>query len=179
MTEKTPVSRVQIALTFDYDVVSPWISDGPLSPALMARGEFGTIGVERIREVLDRYAVKGTFFTPGHTAASFPHSVMAIAGDGHEIGHHGWFHEAFGPLSEDQERSVLERGIESLESVVGIRPGGFRAPEWSMSSRTIDLLVDYGFSYDSSLMGHDFSPYWCRSGDLVSSTEAPRPRDAG
>jgi hypothetical protein len=32
----------------------------------------------------------------------------------------------------------------------------------------VDLLVEYGFSYDSSMMGSDFSPYWCRSGDVLS-----------
>lgn len=171
MNENTSDPRVQVALTFDYDVVSPWISDGPVSPALMARGEFGVVGVERIRAILVQFEVRGTFYIPGHTALSFPDSVRAIAADGHEIAHHGWVHEGLGLLSEEEERYVIERGIESLESVVGVRPAGFRAPEWNLSSRTIDLLVDYGFSYDSSLMGNDFSPYWCRSGDFVSSDE--------
>lgn len=168
MDAESSESRVQVALTFDYDAVSPWLESGPASSS-MARGEFGVMGVERIRQVLDRRAIKGTFFTPGHTAASFPDSVRALVEGGHEIGHHGWAHEAFGSLTEAEERSAIERGIESLELVAGVRPTGFRAPEWDMSPRTIDLLVEYGFSYDSSLMGHDFSPYWCRSGDEAPS----------
>jgi peptidoglycan/xylan/chitin deacetylase (PgdA/CDA1 family) len=103
---------------------------------------------------------------------SYPESVESLVADGHEIGHHGWVHEALSPLSEEEERSVIERGIEALESVAGARPRGFRAPGFDLSNRTIDLLCEYEFSYDSSMMGNDFSPYWCRSGDVASSDEA-------
>jgi peptidoglycan/xylan/chitin deacetylase (PgdA/CDA1 family) len=66
---------------------------------------------------------------------SYPESVESLVADGHEIGHHGWVHEALSPLSEE-ERSVIERGIEVLESVAGARPRGFRAPGF-------DLLSEY------------------------------------
>jgi peptidoglycan/xylan/chitin deacetylase (PgdA/CDA1 family) len=138
----------------------------------MSRGEFGPIGLERIRKVLAEYELLGTFFTPGHTALAYPHSVESLAADGHEIGHHGWVHEGLSPLSESEERSVIERGLEALESVAGGRPIGFRAPLFDLSSRSVDLLVEYGFSYDSSMAGNDFSPYWCRSGDVASNDEA-------
>ena len=67
---------------------------------------------------------------------------------------------------------MIERGSAALESVAGNRPVGFRAPGWDLSSRSVDLLVEYGFSYDSSMAGTDFSPYWCRSGDVASAHEA-------
>lgn len=169
MAGETPEPRVQVALTFDYDVVSPWLHDDPVSPALISRAGFGVMGLQRIREVLDDHAVEATFFTPGHTAMSFPESVAALAEDGHEIGHHGWAHRGPSSLPEEEERSAIERGIEALETVTGKRPDGFRAPEWDLSPRTIDLLVEYGFSYDSSLMGNDFSPYWCRTDARVTA----------
>lgn len=164
--------RVEVALTFDFDALSPWLQVTTTSPSTLSRGEFGPLGLERIRRVLDEFEIKGTFFTPGHTASTYPSSVESLAADGHEVAHHGWVHEALSPLSEEEERSVLERGIVALESVVGKAPIGFRAPAWDLSDRTIDLLVEYGFSYDSSMLGHDFSPYWCRSGDIASSEEA-------
>ena len=34
-----------------------------------------------------------------------------------------------------------------------------------MSKHSLELLVEAGFSYDPSLMGHDFRPCWCRLGD--------------
>ncbi len=165
-------SQVQVALTFDFDGMAPWLQMTTSSPSAISRGEFGPIGLERIREVLNEFEVRGSFFTPGHTAISYPDSVESLVADGHEIGHHGWVHEVLSPLSEGEERSIIERGIEALESVAGVRPSGFRAPGWDLSNRTVDLLVEYQFSYDSSMMGNDFSPYWCRSGDIVSS-DAP------
>ena len=163
---------VQVALTFDFDAMSPWLQVTTSSPSFISRGEFGPVGVERIRKLLSEFELAGTFFTPGHTALAYPESVESLAADGHEIGHHGWVHEALSPLDESEERAVIERGIEALESVAGGRPVGFRAPGWDLSIRTVDLLVEYGFSYDSSMAGNDFSPYWCRSGDVASADQA-------
>ena len=163
---------VQIGLTFDFDALSPWLQVTTSSPSFISRGEFGPIGLERIRKLLGEYDLTGTFFTPGHTALAYPQSVKSLVADGHEIGHHGWVHEALSPLSEGDERSVVERGLEALESVAAVRPVGFRAPLFDLSTRTVDLLVEYGFSYDSSMSGSDFSPYWCRSGDVASVDEA-------
>ena len=166
-----PDPLVQVALTFDFDAMSPWLQVTTASPSFISRGEFGPIGLERIRQMLAEYRLTGTFFTPGHTALAYPQSVESLVTDGHEIAHHGWVHELLSPLSESEERLVIERGIEALESVAGGSPVGFRAPGWDLSTRTVDLLVEYGFSYDSSMAGNDFSPYWCRSGDVASSDE--------
>ena len=166
-----PEPSIQVALTFDFDAISPWLQVTTSSPSFISRGEFGPIGLERIRKVLAEYRLLGTFFTPGHTALAYPQSVESLVADGHEVGHHGWVHEGLSLLSESEERLVIERGIEALEVVTAGRPVGFRAPLWDLSPRTTGLLVEYGFSYDSSMAGNDFSPYWCRSGDVASSDE--------
>ena len=44
------------------------------------------------------------------------------------------------------------------------RPTGYRAPGWFTSDRTNDLLVEYGFAYDSSLMSADFTPFYACPG---------------
>lgn len=81
---------VQVALTFDFDAMSPWLQVTTSSPSFISRGEFGPIGLERIRTLLSKYELTGTFFTPGHTALAYPDSVESLVADGHEIGHHGW-----------------------------------------------------------------------------------------
>lgn len=163
-------AEVQVALTFDFDALAPWLQITTSSPSAISRGEFGPIGVGRISRILQEFDIAATFFTPGHTALAYPDHMEALVADDHEIGHHGWVHESLSPLSEQEERSVLERGLSALETV-GVRPRGFRAPGWDLSYRTVDLLVEYGFSYDSSMLGHDFSPYWCRSGDVATNDE--------
>ena len=171
MSAESAEPPVQVGLTFDFDAIAPWLQVTTSSPSFISRGEFGPIGVERIIGVLEEFGIKGTFFTPGHTALAYPESIKSLVADGHEIGHHGWVHEVLSPLSEEDERSVIERGLEALQSVAGARPSGFRGPGFDLSNRTVDLLVEYGFSYDSSMMGNDFNPYWCRSGDTASSDE--------
>src|SRR5262245_20634807 len=110
---------VRVALTFDYDAMSNWInSSGGKSPGMISRGEFGPIALSRILALLDSRRVTSTFFVPGHTALAYPDTVKAIHAAGHEIGHHGWVHENPVTLSPDQERRVLERGLEALEAVV-------------------------------------------------------------
>lgn len=166
---------VRIALTFDFDVYSTWIGTfGATSPSMLSRGEFGPIGVRRILETLKRYGARGTFFTPGHTVLAFPDDVRRIRDEGHEIGHHGWVHENPCSLDPAEERIVLERGLDALEKVANVRPKGFRSPAWDNSPSTIPLLLEFGLEYESSMMGSDFQPYWCRIGDEWSKTEEYR-----
>lgn len=164
---------VQIALTFDFDAYSTWIgSHNATSPSMLSRGEFGPVGVRRILPLLDRYGARATFFVPGHTALAFPSAVKAIVDGGHEIGHHGWVHENPVLLTPEEERTVLLRGFDALDRVAGVRPTGYRSPAWDNSPATIPLLLEHGFAYESSMMGHDYSPYWCRVGDSWNKTEA-------
>jgi peptidoglycan-N-acetylglucosamine deacetylase len=165
--------RLSCAITFDFDAMSVWI--GSLrsnNPSMISRGEFGAVAVPRILELLERHRMRTTWCIPGHTALAYPDLVRRIRDEGHEIAHHGWVHENPAALDEAGERRVLERGFEALDQVAGVRPRGYRSPAWDLSPRSIGLLIDYGFEWDSSLMGSDFRPYWVRSGDRWS-TDGP------
>jgi len=169
-SDKRSIAGPHLALTFDVDGFSNWIGSlGATSPGPLSRGEFEQVGLSRVLALLGEYRIGATFFVPGSTAVSFPGPVSAIVEAGHEISHHGWVHEPLGRLTAVQERSVLVRGIEELERVTGVRPLGYRAPGFDMSSRTVALLLEHGFEYDSSLMGNDHTPYWCRVGDLATA----------
>jgi peptidoglycan/xylan/chitin deacetylase (PgdA/CDA1 family) len=160
-----------VCLTFDFDAISLWI--GPFaatSPSMISRGEFGAVGCERILRLLDREGIAATFFVTGHTADTYPDLVRAIAADGHEIGHHGYLHE--NPLAletPEREREVLLKGLDALDRAAGVRPLGYCSPSWDNSPWTVDLLLEEGFRYESSLMGDDYTPYWCRTGDVIQS----------
>ncbi len=170
-----PKKDVRVALTFDFDACCVWIGTlGATSPSMISRGEFGPIGVRRILDLLERHGIKSTFYIPGHSALAFPEPTRMIQAAGHEIGHHGWVHENLAVLTLEQERVVIERGLEALEKVAGVRPKGFRSPAWDNSASTVELLLEYGFDYSSSLMGNDYEPYWARVGDEFPTTEEYR-----
>jgi peptidoglycan-N-acetylglucosamine deacetylase len=161
--------RATVCLSFDFDAISLWIGPmGATSPSMISRGEFGAVGVERILRLLDRKGIAATFYVTGHTADTYPEHVRAIVAAGHEVGHHGYLHENPVSLeSKDAERRVLELGLAALDRAAGVRPVGYRSPSWDNSPHTIELLLEYGFRYESSLMGKDFEPYWCRVGDVI------------
>jgi peptidoglycan-N-acetylglucosamine deacetylase len=167
--------NVRVALSFDFDACCVWIGTlGATSPSMISRGEFGPIALRRILNLLDRFGIKSTFFVPGHSALAFPEPTKMIHAAGHEIGHHGWVHENPTTLSPEQERHVMERGLDALDRIAGVRPVGYRSPAWDNSPVTVPLLLEYGFEYESSLMGGDYEPYWCRVGDEWSTTEEYR-----
>lgn len=162
------MNRPTVCLSFDFDAISLWI--GPMrakSPSMISRGEFGAVGVMRILRLLEREAIPATFFVTGHTAETYPAQTRAIAEAGHEIGHHGYLHENPIDLFPEDEERVMLRGLAALDAVAGVRPVGYRSPSWDNSAHTIDLLLKYGFRYESSLMADDFTPYWCRTGDTI------------
>lgn len=156
-----PGKRIAVNLGVDFDAQSLWLGafNNP-SPAMMARGEFGAeVGVPRLLEVFKRAGIKTTWFTPGHTVDTFTDACKAIQADGHEFGHHGYYHENPTKIKRDTEKRLIELAFASYDKQLGIKPVGYRSPYWDYSENTLDLVEEFGFIYDSSLMGRDLVPY--------------------
>jgi peptidoglycan/xylan/chitin deacetylase (PgdA/CDA1 family) len=81
--------------------------------------------------------------------------LRAIDRAGHEIGAHGYLHEKLHTLSAAAEREVLRRSVGVLAELGGRAPRGYRAPWFELTPRSLALLAEHGFLYDSSLMGDD------------------------
>lgn len=162
--------RAALALTFDVDAESAILAVDPayaLRLSTMGHQAYGPkVGVPRILRMLERTGVRGSFFVPGLTVDRYPGTVEAILAAGHEIGHHGYSHVPYHRLSEDGQRRDVERALESIERVAGLRPEGFRAPWWELSNSTPALLAELGFSWDSSMMDDD-SPYLLDTGQGI------------
>lgn len=156
------------AFTFDVDAESAvlWGNDAVAARmSVMSHQAYGPlVGLPRILELLDTHQIPATFFVPGHTAHRYPAAVRRIVEAGHEIAHHGYLHEQPTALTLAQEIEALDRGLQALAEVAGVRPVGYRAPMWDLSWRTPELLVERGFLYDSSLMDADH-PYELAVGD--------------
>lgn len=155
-----PGKRLAVALSADFDAQSLWMAAGLTSPAYLSRGEFGAfVGLPRVLDLFGRHGIRATFCTPGHSLVTFPAQIEAILADGHEIAAHGCYHEQVPTLDAAMERHLMERQLEQHERIVGRRPRGYRSPSWDFSEATLPLLEEFGFEWDSSLMGRDFEPY--------------------
>ncbi len=163
-----------VLLTFDVDAESVWMSYGLTTPGPISRGTYGAkVGLPRVLGMLQKRQIPATFFVPGETARRHPDEIRNILTDGHELGHHGDVHEQPGGLSEEQERLMLDKGIEALMKVGSERPKGYRSPSWDLSENTLRLLEEYDFSWDSSLMSDDFKLYSVGSSENQSLVEIP------
>ena len=167
------MGRSIVCLTFDFDAISGWIARNMTSPSPISRGEFGpAVGVPRLLELLKRHDISASWYIPGHTLETYPDACRRIADAGHEIGHHGWTHRPPATLTRDEEAGELARANEAIRKLTGCYARGYRSPSWDLSAHSVELLLEHGFVYDSSLMGDDYTPYRVRQGDVIT-LEAP------
>jgi len=168
-------TRASVCLTFDFDADSAY-GDLPVTGlTVRSRGVYGAkVGIYRVLELLKRYDLPATFFVPGYTADKYPDATLAIVRAGHELAHHGYFHERPTQFLNDPgaERAVLEKGSAVLERFIGARPLGYRSPAWDLNPDSPKLLARAGFVYDSSLMD-DERPYIMDHGDGDTLVELP------
>lgn len=157
--------RLTVALTFDHDAFSDSVRRGD-PPVKFSHGEFGPrVGAPRILELLRREAIPSTWFVPGHTLVTFPDSIEAVLAGGHELACHGWYHEDFAELPDEEQASILEHCVSAVREVSGVPPRGHRAPYWALGADTLRLVEAAGFTYDSSLMSDDYALFRVRHGD--------------
>ena len=153
-------AKVAVCLSFDTDTEAPLLRDGNTSVTSLSAAQYGAeSGMPRILAMLDRHRVPATFFMTGVDALLHPGMVAGILKSGRpEVGVHGWIHELPTRLTESEEERLLDQAIEYLTKATGRKPVGYRAPSWTFSASTLDLIVKKGFLYDSSLQALD-EPY--------------------
>lgn len=102
--------RIAVNLGVDVDAQSLWLGGfNRPSPSFMSRGEFGAqVGVPRLLKLFKENNIKTTFFIPGHTVDTFPEISKAIFDAGHEIAHHGYYHENPTLVNRDTERRLMD-----------------------------------------------------------------------
>jgi polysaccharide deacetylase family protein (PEP-CTERM system associated) len=129
--------------------------------------------VARLLDLLAAHGARGTFFILGCVAERHPDIVTAIARGGHEVASHGWDHRRVTQQTPEEFRASVRRTKAALEDMTGMPVLGFRAPSFSIVTGrewALDILVEEGYRYDSSLFpvrrpGYGYAaggrePYW-------------------
>jgi peptidoglycan/xylan/chitin deacetylase (PgdA/CDA1 family) len=168
--------RAAAMFGFDLDAEAVMLADHPEVADyldVIAHQRYGPrVAVPRLLRMLDRVGLRTTFFIPGWVAETWPDVARSVRDAGHEIGHHGYLHESVRGVDEATEEGYLLRGLEALDTVLGVRPIGYRAPSWDMNFGTSALIAKHGFRYDSGLMDSDH-PYRLAAGGEATLTELP------
>jgi polysaccharide deacetylase family protein (PEP-CTERM system associated) len=110
---------------------------------------------ERVLALLAEAGVRGTFFVLTWNAERHPEVVRRIAAAGHEIACHGYAHRLVYDQTPEAFRDDVSRAKRALEDLIGTAVLGYRAPSLSITPRSawaLDVLLDCGFRYDSSVI---------------------------
>lgn len=105
-------------------------------------------------ELLDAQGVKATFFVLGWIADRFPQAIKQLVDEGHEVGSHGYNHQPIWKLSPQEFSEDIKRSQAALAQVIGKLPNSYRAPCFSVTSKTLwalEILAAEGIQFDSSI----------------------------
>jgi polysaccharide deacetylase family protein (PEP-CTERM system associated) len=104
--------------------------------------------------LLAERGIRATFFVLGWTAERHPDLIRRIAAAHHEIASHGFPHKLIYTQSPEEFREESARSKALLEALSGQPVIGYRAASFSITRRSLwalDVLIDLGFRYDSSI----------------------------
>ncbi|MBT2728811.1 polysaccharide deacetylase family protein [Bacillus sp. ISL-75] len=125
MIYKAHTNQKVIALSFD---------DGP-----------DTRFTPLILDILNKYAVKATFFLLGTRVHTYPDITKRIYSKGHAIGNHTYWHPK---LTDTDVKSMIweiEKNEQEIFSIIGIKSDLFRAPYGALTEDQVRQLGKMGY----------------------------------
>lgn len=117
--------KKMIALTFD---------DGPGA------------GTRRILSALDAVDGRATFCMVGNRVGQYAETARKVAEQGSEIATHTWNHPNLAKLSPAQVQRELERSMDAIEQVTGVRPTVLRPPYGSVNATVRTICRELGLT---------------------------------
>ena len=109
-------------------------------------------GIDKILEMLRRNDTLATFFVVGELLETNPEIFDKITENEHEIAFHTMYHTK---IDSPNFKENFRNEIEKFSKLTNKKSKGFRAPTFSLnetSSWIIDLLSEYDYIYDSSIV---------------------------
>ena len=169
-------NKVAVLFSFDADNETNTLSQGGSpDPLLLSMEQYGARkGLQRVLALLDRHEVPATFFIPAVSLQLAPEMAGLIKQSGrHEFAVHGWIHASVAGMTREQEKSIIQKSRDYLESRTGERPIGYRAPFGVYSENTHSILEELGFLYDSGLAADDSPHALTVNGEPIQLIELP------
>jgi len=108
----------------------------------------------RLLDLLMEKGTLATFFVLGWVAERFPRLIRRIQEAGHEVGCHGYSHRSIACGLPADFRHDLRKAKSIIEDTTGLKVRSYRAPSYSVTSRTLwalEILGEEGFEFDSSI----------------------------
>jgi len=111
-----------------------------------------TEGVSLLLDMFDEFAISATFFVSSDVAKNFKWILNKIIKNGHEVGCHGYNHQALDLGDPQEQYTKLKEATRIIRDQVGSVLAGFRAPFSRIDETTLPTLIKLGYKYDSSVV---------------------------
>lgn len=122
----------------------------------------------KILDILSENQTVATFFVLGYVAEKYPSLIRKIHREGHEIACHSYGHRKIYNQSHAEFKRDLIMAKDILEQIIGEKVIGFRAPWFSITRKSfwaLDILIELGFKYDSSIFPINIGYYGMNNGN--------------
>ena len=152
MKTNSPEERHPIAMTVDLEFW--WCSEFLKGIDCEPLGDIIEPACHMVLDSLEESNVRATFFILGEVAERYPAVIEAIRDKGHEIANHGFRHTNVFDMTPEEFERDLKKSTALLQSIAGVNPVGYRAPNFSFSPETVwpyTILEDNGYLYSSSV----------------------------
>ena len=164
--------------------IEDWYHPEYLRSYAKNRVERITVSFSKTLDLVEESNANATFFVVGEIAERHPEILDQIFDNQHEIAFHGYHHHPLWTLDADALRKEIEKYDSLVRSNTGEKCIGFRAPSYSMESRTswaLDVLEEQRYVYDSSIFplrtplygvrGAPITPYHPSSKNITQQDE--------
>lgn len=124
----------------------------------------------RMADVMSEFGFRGSVSLSVALCQHHPEIIEDANERNWEFFSHGIYNTRYCyEMSENQERAIIEDSIETVKNATGQTIKGWLAPALTHTTRTFDLLAQYGFEYTCDLY-HDDQPQRVKtkSGHIIS-----------
>lgn len=134
---------------------------------LMINVYWGNEYLSSMLKTLNEYNVKTTFFVGGMWVSKFPEILLEIAGEGHEIGSHGYFHKDHSKMNFAQNQQEIINTHKIVREYTGENMTLFAPPSGAFNADTVAAASALG--YDTIMWTRDTIDWRDKDTDLIFS----------
>ncbi|MGL6280534.1 MAG: allantoinase PuuE [Gaiella sp.] len=147
--ENTPLEGDPASEAFLHEVVGAPPTVGRRNLNTESMFEYGSrAGFWRVHRIATTAGVPLTVFAVAQALERNPAAARAMVAAGWEVASHGWRWIDYGELDEERERADVNRALDTIERVTGVRPVGWYTGRVSDATRRL-VVEAGGILYDS------------------------------
>jgi hypothetical protein len=134
------------AVSFTVDVESIPLKDGTKSYSSVING------IPILLDLFKEFNVSSTFFLTSDVVENAVCVIREVIERGHEIACHGAEHQLLNLNDRNQQLENIKRATVAIRENLRVAPIGFRAPVNKVNEKTLSVLTELGYKYDSSVV---------------------------